>query len=87
MQPSTVAKHLNSIQPAWNNEAERVVAIQKRMQAVSLAFLNPVLMDGQSYVLKALQPLEDHIPLIIGAIDCHSLNLFYQAGGRSALPP
>ena len=61
--PSSIATHLGGMQPKWVNQAERVVALQKRMQAVSMAFLQPVLMDGRPYVLRALQPLEDRVPL------------------------
>lgn len=60
---SSMAKHLTAFQPAWGTEAERVVTLQRRMQAVSRAFLYPVIMDGQSYVLQALQPFEDRVPL------------------------
>ena len=61
--PSSIAKHLTATQPEWVSEAERVVALQRRMQAVSMAFLHPVVMNGKSYVLRALQPLEDRVPL------------------------
>jgi len=61
--PSSMAKHLTTIQPTWDTEAERVVTLQRRMQAVSMAFLYPVVMDGRSYVLQALQPFEDRVPL------------------------
>ena len=62
-QSSSIAKHLGAIQPAWTNQAERVVTLQQRMQAVSMAFLHPVVVDRKSYVLRALQPLEDRVPL------------------------
>jgi uncharacterized protein (DUF2252 family) len=61
--PSSMAKHWTVTQPKWDSEGERVVALQRRMQAVSMAFLQPVHMDGRSYVLRALQPLEDRVPL------------------------
>ena len=64
VQPSTIAKHLHINQPIWCNEAERVVTIQQRMQAVSMAFLHPIVVEGRSYVLRALQPSEDRVPLI-----------------------
>jgi uncharacterized protein (DUF2252 family) len=38
--PSSMAKHLPRIQPRWDNEAERVVTLKRRMQAVSMAFLH-----------------------------------------------
>lgn len=61
--PSSIGKHLIVKQPKWGSEAERVVALQRRMQAISMAFLHPVVMDGKSYVLRALQPTEDRVPL------------------------
>lgn len=48
---------------AWSTPAEQVVAIQRRMQAISPALLQAVEMDGASYVLRALQPSEDRIDL------------------------
>lgn len=61
--PSSIADHLPALQPAWSHQAERVVAIQRRMQAVSMAFLQAVKIGKQSYVLRALQPSEDRVPL------------------------
>ncbi|WP_050475652.1 DUF2252 domain-containing protein [Herbaspirillum rhizosphaerae] len=61
--PSSIAGHLGHLQPHWRTEAERVVALQRRMQAVSIAFLHAVEIGGQSYVLRALQPIEDRVPL------------------------
>jgi len=48
-------------QPKWNSEAERVIAIQTRMQNVSPALLNPVVFKDEPYVIKQLQPTEDKI--------------------------
>jgi uncharacterized protein (DUF2252 family) len=50
-------------QPEWASEAERVVTVQRRMQAIAMAFLHPVRMNGQPYVLRALQPSEDRVAL------------------------
>lgn len=61
--PSSVAPHVKAAQPAWKNEAERVVAIQYRAQAVSQAFLHAVELGGRSYVLRSLQPSEDRVDL------------------------
>ena len=44
-------------------QAHRVVAVQQRMQAVSMAFLQPVTMGHASYVLRGLQPTEDRVSL------------------------
>ncbi len=61
--PSSLKPYLTAGQPAWASEAERVIAVQKRMQNVSPALLSPVFFKGDPYVLKQLQPLEDKINL------------------------
>ena len=61
--PSSLLPPLRQDQPRWKSEAERVVTLQRRMQAVSMAFLHPVLMGGSSYVLRGLQPAEDRVTL------------------------
>ncbi len=61
--PSEVARHSPARQPAWKSEAQRVVAVQRRMQAVSMAFLNPLEWQQSSYILRALQPTEDRVAL------------------------
>ena len=50
-------------QAAWPDQATRVVAIQKRMQAVDHAFLHPVGMSGLPCILKGLQPSEDRVQI------------------------
>ena len=64
--PSALAPHLarlGILQPAWPDEASRVVAIQKRMQAIDHAFLHPVTLDGLPCILKGLQPSEDRVAI------------------------
>ncbi|CAB3652080.1 hypothetical protein LMG22037_01027 [Paraburkholderia phenoliruptrix] len=61
--PSSVAPHVCTPQPAWRTEAERVVEIQRRNQAVSQAFLHAVDFNQRSYVLRSLQPSEDRVAL------------------------
>ena len=61
--PSCLTPHLRTRQPRWSNEAERVTIVQKRMQAVSQAFLHAERMDGLWYVLRDLQPSEDRVDL------------------------
>jgi uncharacterized protein (DUF2252 family) len=61
--PSVLRRHLRQPQPAWRTDAERVVATQRLVQAVSPALLNAVSYEGKSYVLKELQPTEDRINL------------------------
>ena len=61
--PSSLVPHLKVAQPKWQNEAQRGVALQRRIQAVSVAFLQPVLVGESPYVLRGLQPAEDRITL------------------------
>ena len=62
-QPSSLAPYLKVKQPRWTSQAHRVVEVQHRMQAVSMAFLQPVSIDHTSYVLRALQPTEDRVSI------------------------
>jgi uncharacterized protein (DUF2252 family) len=65
-EPSALAPHLARLgirQPAWADEAIRVVTIQKRMQAVDHAFLHPVKLAGRPCILKGLQPSEDRVAI------------------------
>jgi uncharacterized protein (DUF2252 family) len=65
-QPSSLTPHLKVTQPRWISEAHRIVAVQYRVQAVSMAFLQPVFMDKSPYVLRSLQPSEDRVILTDG---------------------
>lgn len=60
---SSVAAHFEMLQPHWKSQAHRIVGIQHRMQAVSVALLQPVRFNGGTYVLRELQPSEDRITL------------------------
>lgn len=65
-QPSALLPRLRQFdisQPAWPDEASRIVTVQKRLQAVDHAFLYPVEFDGQSSVLRDLQPSEDRVAI------------------------
>lgn len=61
--PSSLLPRLRTAQPAWPSEADRVVAVQRRAQAMPVAFLRSVSFRGAPYVLRALQPSEDRIRL------------------------
>ncbi|MCX7174592.1 MAG: DUF2252 family protein [Proteobacteria bacterium] len=65
-QPSAMAARLALLgieQPDWPDQANRVVTVQKRMQAVDHAFLHPVILDGLPCILKGLQPSEDRVAI------------------------
>jgi uncharacterized protein (DUF2252 family) len=59
--PSSVQPHLPFQQPAWESEAQRVIAIQYRMQNVSPALLSAAEFQGDSYALKEMQPMADKV--------------------------
>ena len=61
--PSAVAEWLAQPQPQWPNEAARVVAIQRIMQAISPALLRAVRFEKRYFVLKELQPSIDRLDL------------------------
>jgi uncharacterized protein (DUF2252 family) len=61
--PSALAPYLSVRQPKWKSQGERVVAIQRWVQAASPALLSAVRFDGTSFILRALQPTEDRIDL------------------------
>jgi uncharacterized protein (DUF2252 family) len=61
--PSAAADWLAQPQPQWPNEAARVVAIQRIMQAISPALLHAVRFEKRYFVLKELQPSVDRLDL------------------------
>lgn len=64
--PSALAPHLARLgitQPAWPDEAARVVAVQNRMQAVNHAFLHAIRLGNTPCILKGLQPSEDRVAI------------------------
>ncbi len=63
LQPgSAMAPHLKK-QPRFASQADRVVAIENRLQAISPAFLTAIQIDGQNYTLRELQPEADKLDL------------------------
>jgi uncharacterized protein (DUF2252 family) len=66
---SSLAGRVPVVQPVWANEAERIVAVQRRMQAASMAFLHPVMVGQQPCVLRGLQPSEDRVALATAGPD------------------
>jgi uncharacterized protein (DUF2252 family) len=60
---SALMPYLTLPQPEWDTEAERVVSIQRRVQAISPAFLNAVQIDERSYVMRELLPDSDRLHL------------------------
>jgi uncharacterized protein (DUF2252 family) len=58
---SSVAPYNDVQQLAWETEAQRVTAIQKRMQYASAALLSSTVFRGESYIIQELQPVKDTI--------------------------
>lgn len=67
--PPSAREAIPLAQPAWPDDARRVVAIQQRMQAIAMAFLHTIEMNGRSFILRGLQPSEDRVALEAAARD------------------
>jgi uncharacterized protein (DUF2252 family) len=63
--PSSLQPWLTTPQPAWATEADRVVAIQHRMQNINPALLSVTQFNGDSYVIKEMQPTADKIDFLV----------------------
>jgi len=61
--PSSLAGRTPCRQPVWHDEAERVVTVQRRMQAIPMAFLHAVRLGREPFILRGLQPTEDRVAL------------------------
>ncbi len=71
--PSSSSQIAGIAQPEFGSEAERVVAVQKMMQAVSPAGLSCLGDAEKSYILRALQPREDRLDMRSVASDAKGL--------------
>lgn len=79
---SALTDALTLKQPAWRSLGERVVAITQRAQAVPVAFLHAVQVDGRDYVLRDLQPSADRVSFSEEVHDPHQIDLLMQAIGQ-----
>ncbi len=61
--PSSLSMFTKQQQPNWPSEPERVVAIQRRMQATTPALTHSVKAGRGGYVLRELQPSADRLSL------------------------
>ena len=80
--PSALSDALTLKQPAWANEGERIVAITRCAQAVPVAFLHAVQMDGRDYVLRDLQPSADRVSFSEEVHNPRRLNELMRAIGQ-----
>lgn len=64
--PSSLAPYVIWEQPKWKSQADRIVTIQKRSQAMPIAFLHSVNIGEDSFVLRELQSTQsptDHLKI------------------------
>jgi uncharacterized protein (DUF2252 family) len=64
--PSSLNPYIIWEQPKWQSEADRIVSIQKRFQAMPTAFLHSVTIGKDSFVLRELQSTQsptDHLKI------------------------
>jgi uncharacterized protein (DUF2252 family) len=86
-------------QPEWPDEALRVQAVQRRMQAVDHAFLHAVTLAGRPCTLKGLQASEDKVDIgkwgkklerlaeVVGTMGCNLAWDQLRAAGRGGAAP
>jgi uncharacterized protein (DUF2252 family) len=60
---SALAPYLKHQQPVWDSPAQRVASVQQRIQGMPPALLDTIAFDGQSFLLKELQPTQDRLSL------------------------
>jgi uncharacterized protein (DUF2252 family) len=58
---SSLQPFVNLKQPAWKNEAERIVSIQERMQNMAPALLSTTCFKDEPFVMQEMQPTKDSI--------------------------
>ncbi|HLI92919.1 MAG TPA: DUF2252 family protein, partial [Puia sp.] len=63
--PSSLQPWLTNPQPAWASEGERIVSVQERMQNINPALLSVTEFQGQSFVVKEMQPTADKIDFLL----------------------
>jgi len=80
--PSSLLPYIHTQQLQWTSEAERVTAIQRRMQNVPVALLSTVTFRGESYVIQELQPVKDGIKFKLLADDYRGMYEVVRAMGE-----
>ena len=80
--PSSLARFEKRRQPTWPSEANRIVSVQRRMQAVAPALLHARKIGRGGFILRELQPTSDRLSLKDARGDAHSLRSAAKAMGR-----
>ena len=58
---SSLAPYVATAQPIWSSEAERIVAVQQRMQNIPPALLSHSIFKDEPYLIQEMQPTKDSI--------------------------
>lgn len=82
--PSCLLPYIKTKQLKWENESERVVAIQQMMQHVSPALLEPVCFQKKHFIIKQLQPMADKMDLALCNGRLRKLEIILQTMAESA---
>ena len=61
--PPAPHNYISIVQPAWPNEASRIIGVQEMVQHVSPAFLSSFQYNNKWFVMRALQPTADKVNL------------------------
>lgn len=67
--PSSLEPYIQVQQLNWDTEAERITAVQKRMQNVPAALLSTTVFQEEPFVIQELQPVKDAIKFKLLADD------------------
>jgi uncharacterized protein (DUF2252 family) len=79
---SSLASSERLRQPAWQSEADRVVTIQQRMQAIAPALLHARSIGRGGFILRELQPTSDRLSLKDARGHPHHLRSAAKSMGR-----
>jgi uncharacterized protein (DUF2252 family) len=80
--PSSLSMFTKQRQPDWACESDRVVTIQRRMQATTPALTDSVKLGRGGYVLRELQPSEDRLSLKDARAHPHLLGAVIETMGK-----
>ena len=80
--PSSLGRLQKRQQPGWASEADRVVGVQRRMQAIAPALLHARKIGRGGYILRELQPTSDRLSLKDARGDARHLRSAAKSMGR-----
>jgi uncharacterized protein (DUF2252 family) len=80
--PSSLASFQKRRQPTWPSEADRIVGVQRRMQAIAPAMLHAKKIGRGGYILRELQPTSDRLSLKDARGDARGLHSAAKSMGR-----